>query len=498
MADHQTLKIRLEAEPLDSKLVQVFKLAGREAISQLFSFDVDIVYREAEETDAVDADAVDADALVGQPASLVFEAIASDDSVEEVRRVHGIIAQVEDQLDTETRFRTLRLRLVPRAHRLTLIETQEVFLDKSVPEIINEKLERVGLGAGKSELRLSGTYPKREFVVQYKESDLAFISRLAEHLGIAFHFEHDDGVDKMVFSDSNAGIRPIEGQDAVSFMPRGEKIGVFKIAATSRAIPATYVVRDHNYMTPHVDLTASHEIADAYGGGIIEYGGHFLTPGEGTELSRIRAEERQVSQRVFAGESTICRFRAGSTWTLEGHARLDGKRLLLVEVEHRAEQASTLHSSASGESFYKNTFRAVDAALPYRPPRLTAKPRIFGLLSGRIEPKSEVAIGEHADIDEHGRYTVRLFIDPTPLGERSRHSLPVRMIQPHAGTGYGIHFPLRPGVEVIVAFMEGDPDRPFIVGAVPNPVTPSPVTRPNAIINKIQTASGIIIEMKDV
>src|SRR5262249_48145833 len=139
-----------------------------------------------------------------------------------------------------------------------------------------------------------------------------------------------------------------------------------------------------------------------------------------------------------------------------------------------------------------------ETAIPFRPPRITPKPTIAGVLSGVIEPHPDGEIGHYAEIDEHGRYTVRFFFDTSPLGARSRSSLPVRMAQPHAGPGYGMHFPLKPGIEVLVAFTEGDPDRPFIVGSVPNPITPSPVTRPNAIVNRIETATGVFIEMKDV
>ncbi len=93
---------------------------------------------------------------------------------------------------------------------------------------------------------------------------------------------------------------------------------------------------------------------------------------------------------------------------------------------------------------------------------------------------------------------MRFFFDPSPLAARRYSTLPVRMAQPHAGPSYGQHFPLKPGIEVLVAFSEGDPDRPFILGSVPNPVTPSLVTRQSYLFNKIQTVSGIFIEMKDV
>jgi type VI secretion system secreted protein VgrG len=93
---------------------------------------------------------------------------------------------------------------------------------------------------------------------------------------------------------------------------------------------------------------------------------------------------------------------------------------------------------------------------------------------------------------------VRLFWDIMPRERRPLSSLPIRMLQPHAGPHYGMHFPLKPGVEVMVGFVEGDPDRPVIVGAVPNPITPSPVTQANAIMNRIETTSGVFLEIRDI
>jgi type VI secretion system secreted protein VgrG len=115
---------------------------------------------------------------------------------------------------------------------------------------------------------------------------------------------------------------------------------------------------------------------------------------------------------------------------------------------------------------------------------------------GVIEPHPTGAVSKHADVDEQGRYTVRFLFDISPRN-RTKSSAPIRMIQPHAGPGYGVHFPLHQGVEVAVVFVDGDPDRPLIQGAVPNPLTSSPVKRANARQSRIQTATGTAIVMKD-
>jgi type VI secretion system secreted protein VgrG len=137
----------------------------------------------------------------------------------------------------------------------------------------------------------------------------------------------------------------------------------------------------------------------------------------------------------------------------------------------------------------------MDANVPFRPPRATPKPRISGVLSGVVQAPA-ASQGDAAFIDERGRYIVQMHFDRMPQSG-PRASLPIRMAQPHAGAHSGIHFPLRPGTEVLVAFVGGDPDRPVIVGAVHHAAMANPVTRADATRNRIRTASGIVIEIND-
>jgi type VI secretion system secreted protein VgrG len=499
-----TLSIRLEADEFPCEHVQVAAFSGKEAIGRLFSFDLEIV--------CTDRAALDRRRMVGALVTIVMERDRGGGAVDEIRRIHGMIAAVEDMLDPQAAFRTFRLRVVPRAHRLGLVETQDIFLHKSLPEIIALKTARAGLRPEDVELRLLAEYPPLDFVIQYKETDLAFLSRLCEHRGISITFEHTGGGDRLIFTDDNARLTPIEGSPRAAFQPRGERRDVYRISATTRAIPAVFVQQDYEYRTPRLDLTAQHKVDTGYGGGLVEYGAHYATPEDGARLARIRGEEQQATYEVFEGAGDVVTFRAGARFTLEGHPLLDEVELLLVEVEHEARQAALVHGAGGDAPTYENRFRAILAGVPYRPPRRTPKPRIAGVLSGRVEPQPvtmgnpegvpqtppDDEIGKHAEIDDMGRYTVRFFFDGNPLGNRHPSSLPVRMAQPHAGPNYGMHFPLKPGIEVLVAFEDGDPDRPIIVGSIPNPITPSPVTRPNAIMNRIETVSGIFIEMKDV
>lgn len=476
--------IRLASDDFDCEDVQVFRLTGREAISRCFRFEVDVAVPDSAE--------LPAEEVIGSGVTIVFEL-----NGEVVRLVHGMVLAHEDRLETEATHRTYRLTIGPRAERLSLVTTQEVFVDASVPELIAQKLQKVGLERDDARLTLLGSYGKRELVAQFKESDLAFVSRLAEHLGIFFFFEHEAGRDRIVFADENSAFPPIDGDPAVRFRSRGERRDVFEIVARTRLMPAAWFAQDYNYRTPRVDLLSRFDAPWGHVGGVVEYASHHKTPDEGEAIARMRAEERRVADSFFAGESVVCRLRAGATFTLAGHPRLGDRRFLVVEVEHHAEQHVLMHGETAEPPVYRNAFRVIDADVPYRPPRITPRPKIHGLLTGLVEPRPDARLGTVADLDEEGRYTVRLLFDASPLDERQGSSHRLRMIQLHAGPDYGAHFPLKAGVEVLLAFVDGDPDRPLIVGAAPNPVTRSPVTAADSLMHRLKTSTGILIEMKD-
>jgi len=471
------LHVRIESPALPSALVEIHTLLGREAISQLFEFELLTIVRGTTE--------LDEEALLTSPAALVFERGGN-----EVARMFGMISSVKDSLHTETPHLAYTLKFVPRAWRASLTETSEIFMDQTVGEIVTEKLSRGGLEFGEDfELRLNATYPPLEFVVQYKETDIAFLSRLTEHHGISFFFEHRDGKDVLVLTDDNSGFRPVAG-DALPFSPRGETLGVFGLEKTTRSLPKRYVVKDYNYRTPQVALLATAPVSSA-GGDVIEYGAHFKTPGEGSRIAQIRAEELLVGRTVFDGKSDVQTLRAGVRFKLDGHSRADGA-YLLMEVRHSASQP-TLGTGMGTEATYQNTFVAIPAQTTFRPARVTPKPRVHGVISGTIESEEK---GQYADVDAQGRYRVRFQFD-TGDAHHGKASRPIRMAQPHAGPGYGFHFPLRDGIEVLLTCVDGDPDRPIISGAVPNPVTPSTVADGNGKRNVIRTGVGNEINMDD-
>lgn len=481
-------EIHLESAEFPCEHLQVRALTGRERISRLYAFDVEIVcLRPVERL---------AERMLGAPVTIVVEhAVETRDGLSQSARrlVHGTVTEVTDLLSNEADVRVLRARVAPRMARLALVETQDIFLGTSVPDILAKKLTLVGLGAA-HEMRLLSKYEPRDFVVQYNETDLAFVSRLAEHLGIFFFFEENDGEELLVFADDTTWLHRTAPPEELTFRERGEARDVFELSATTRVVPAYYAVRDYNDQIPHVELTGEYRLSQGHAGGVCEFGTHHTTPDEGARLARVRAEERLSGQLVYAGKSALPRMCAGGRYSLEGHPELPSLAITVVEVTHTAQLVAAM-SGGPPSMGYKNTFLAVPAEAPYRPERITPKPRIHGLVHGIIDDR-RTGSDQRAQLDEQGRYMVRFLFDTQPPGERDA-SASIRMVQPHAGEGYGFHAPLKPGTEVLVGFLHGDPDRPVIVGAVHNPLTPETVTRRNATTHRLRTSGGLTFDIVD-
>lgn len=469
------LRVTFECDAFDPADVDVHEVSGVEECSQLFHFHVVLAAR--------DRSAVDTDAMVTGPGSLVF--YRRD---EEVRRIRGMVASVHDVTLTDAmEYTAWRVHFVPRAFRLTLSETVDVFMDLDVKELIEAKFKGNDLRVGADvEFRLSKRYPKREFVVQYQETDLNFIARQAEHYGITYFFEHGEK-DKIIFSDSNEVLAPIEGERLpwqIHHLNELSENRVYSLEGETRAVPGRYIVRDYNYRTPGQDMAAGATVLEGAAGEVVEYGTHFKNPEEGQRFARIRAEEILATRWTFTGKSNAPALEAGRHFTLEEHPRGD-MNLLLTRVEHFIRQPifGTLVDRAVA---YENGFVAIPKNVTWRPPRRTVKPVVSGVVTGIVDATTR---SQYAEIDDDGRYKVKFMYDTAKRGE-GQASRAVRMAQPHSGPGYGMHFPLRSGIEVILTCVNGDPDRPIIVGTVPNPATASPVTKGNLARNIIRTGGG--------
>jgi type VI secretion system secreted protein VgrG len=486
MSNTLTLQLVREGQPLEP--LEIRRLSGHEAISECFNFELEMVC----------ARSTDVGKLLDLGSSLCL--VFLEDGLP-VRRVHGVVQRLENDLACTEEFDTYRLSIVPRLQRLMLTNFPSVYVDATLLDVLENELPLIDLAKGTDFFfnLVDEKLPSQAIFVQHSETDFAFISRLTEHFGVSFLFEQTEDREQVYFTDKV--FPPCEGvAETIAFNATGTTHGVYALTASQHTVPEIYKVADYNYRKPSRDeLDADYVVKGddkarlgAFAGNRVETAGNTMTKEEAEKLAQVRAEEQLALQLRFHGKSTRPEFSAGHRTVLTDHPRLRGEsgtELLLVKVVHRATLPTRWETTR--ESHYENEFVAVPTSRAFRPERKTPRPRIPGVVTGTIEPQNG---GSLAVLDERGRYEVRFHFDLEKGLIRKRWTTPLRMAQPFEGGAHGMHFPLRPGTEVLIAFENGDPDRPVILGAVPNETQPSPVNNNNANLHRVVSPDGLVIE----
>lgn len=473
---------------------EVVSFDGSEAISRLFRFDIELVSKKID---------VDFDKILESPATLTIkQGINPADRTFQFLKIHGVVSSFE--LVSQGEWNHFRAVLVPAFWRMSLNVQSQIYMEKSVPEIIEEELKKAGFTSQDYEIKCKGK--PQEYIVQYIESDLNFIQRLCEHHGISYYFKHEESAAKVVFTDKQGDFPAITGKANLPFQPLGAEghasdldwtysDSVLSLSCRQHVIPKEVILQDYNWRTPTAKMKVNVPIdGKATFGTFYEFGNHYKDEGEGKDLATVRGQELKCRKKTYSGRSYAKAFRAGSKFKLEGHGRADfNQEYLLTELQHHAVQAIEYNREQITNSSYANDFVAIPGSETFRPERITPKPRVSGVFSATIDAGGS---GQYAEIDDKGRYKVKIPFDLSDKGggTASRY---IRMAQPYSGGGMGMHFPLHKGTEVILIHTNGDPDRPIIVGSVPNPQTASPVTGGNQSQCKIHTGGGNTIEIED-
>ncbi len=423
------------------------------------------------------------------------------------RYVNGVLACFEQKYSVRNHT-FYRAVLVPRLWSLGLTCYNQIFLDKSVPEIVESVLTDIGVLTDKDfEFRLSKHYPTREYVCQFRESHLHFISRWFEREGIYYYFEQDESGEKMIIADNRIVHVQVPGDVPLRYTrrqgldaPQRDALAT-DFACEENLAPKSVLLKDYNYRMPNLDLSSKSFVAENGYGEFYMYGDNFKDHAEGESLAEVRAELLRSRQKIFKGESTASFLSHGYLFALYNHDRIDFNATYLVEeVKHEGNQTRALLSGLGpsligheSKMFYKNSFRAIPSDVQFRPEVKTVKPRCYGTLSAKVESDGDA---EYAYLDDQGRYKVRLPFDVGGQPEGKASSW-IRMAQPYGGAGHGFHFPLLKGTEVLLSFIDGDVDRPIIAAALPNPEQQSMVNSENAPANAIRSASGNQLVMGD-
>lgn len=448
----------LQIGELTTEDLRVVAFTGEEGISQLYSFRVDV---------ASDLATIEFDSVLGKYAVLEIAGTSG------LRYVHGIVCRFE-RTGQGRRQTFYTAEIVPVYWLLTKRFASRIFQqnncsDMTVPGVVKKIFELAGIPQDACRLALSATYTAREYVVQYRETDWDFVSRLLEEEGIFTFFEHTLDGHKLVLADSpvahvaSATDAECPYREPTGLVPARDSIVSLRDTAEIQ-VGATRLA-DFDFAKSKTKLGATSAGESFKGLEYSDYPGGYLEKEIGTTLARVRLEEQQCRRRVVQMMGSVRGLMPGFKFTLAEHpiSTLNVEYLVTHQSVFARQPQSAGAEGAGEDPTFETVIRAIPASVPFRPPRITRKPRVEGTQTAIVVGPS----GEEIYTDKFGRVKVQFHWDlEGQYNENS--SCWIRVSQAMAGGQYGFLFLPRVGQEVVVDFLEGDPDRPLIVGRVYN------------------------------
>lgn len=436
--------------PLGKDKLLFRELRGHEGLSRLFSYELETVSEFAD---------LSFSKIIGKPVTITLEYMNK-----KKRYVHALVERFE-QISTELEpkdkkyFTVYRATLRPWLWMLTLTRNCQIFQNMSAVDIIKKVFEDLGYKDFKDSLK--GQYEKRDYCVQYDETAFAFVSRLMEDEGIFYFFEHTASKHILVLADDLSVHKDIDAytKDKVRFWPgrlkaRPEDV-VYHCALSEQVSSGKVAVDDFHFETPRTDLLS--EVKGKTGALRVyeyqSYQGGFDKTAQGGKIAKKRIESLEWGNKLLSGKGYCIGFYSGGKFTLKGHPRKDINAAYVL---------SELYLEATLNK-YINHFEALPADVPFRAPVITPKPRIPGTQTALVTGKK----GEEIWTDKYGRIKVQFHWDQEGKYD-DKTTCWIRVNQSWAGKAWGRLFLPRIGQEVIVSFINGDPDRPIVTGAVYN------------------------------
>jgi type VI secretion system secreted protein VgrG len=434
--------------------IEVSFVEGREALDTTYRVEIELTIAGADEDPML---------MLGKDGVLTLQGLGE-------RRLAGIVTEVEQLEPLGPDQTRARVCLEPAAALLAISQRSRIFQDQTVPEILDRVLrEALGEYKREHELSLDSSYPKREFCVQYRESDLGFVERLAAEEGISYSFDQEGQVERMVLRDR--GSFPALSPSTLDFVPRQDAIGdsgaVYEIERVSVPRTTKVSVGEHDWTSPSAPKRGGtgEDRREAYEWGLgrsltlSDYGGSSYGAHDADRQAKVRLESLARDGVVLSGKSRVVTIAEGHKFTLQNHSsELDGE-YLIVGARHQ------LSSDADGERKdpYVNTFTCIPTSVAYRPARLRAKPKVPSVQTALVTGPA----GQEIHTDSHGRVKVQFAWDLDAPGDDTS-SCWLRVKQGWAGASWGFEFIPRVGMEVTVHFLHGDPDRPVVGGCLYN------------------------------
>ncbi|MCY1077878.1 type VI secretion system Vgr family protein [Archangium lansingense] len=452
--------LRIGSQEPEALVVSGF--SGREALSRLYEFQVD--FHPLEDVP------LESEELLGSEALLTVR-LPED----KTRWVHGRVRALDSLGKHGGRWR-YRAWVVPGAWWLSQVKRSRIFQAQAVPQIIKAVLEEGGV---KVKLSLSGSYEAREYCTQYRETDFAFVSRLMEWEGLFYFFEHTEDGHLLVVGDKP---NVHEALPSGAKLPLRENEGLAEdkeylssLQRVHRLRPGKVHLKDYDFEKPSLDVSGKTQ--DSSNGQasleVYDYPGEYVAPGVGKGAAKVRLEEAVQAARTLEGEGVCPRLTPGYRFEVED-AGVHAGEYVAVEVVHSGWQPETRGSREALGKLYRNSFKCMPSSVPFRPRRTTPLPHIPGLQTATVVGPG----GEEIHTDDHGRIKVQFHWDRE--GQRDdKASCWVRVGQAWGGPAWGALYLPRMGQEVVVRFLEGNPDRPLIAGTVYNGSNPTPYALPD-------------------
>ncbi|WKB54824.1 type VI secretion system Vgr family protein [Eleftheria terrae] len=464
--------------PLGADVLRFHRMNGREEMARLSEFEIEAV---SERED------LDPDQVLGEKVAVKMELPDGG-----FRHFSGHATRFE-QVGVRGRMNLYRLTMRPWLWLLTRTANCRIFQKMAVPDILKQVFD-THADVAATQVKLSGSYPTLDYCVQYRESDFDFVSRLMEQEGIYYYFLHEANRHVLVLCDSVSAHAEFPGYGQFPYLPhdrsaRAETEHIDRWSFGREIQTGRYVHDNYDPEKPRVELQGKAAVVRRHAQAqyeVYDYPDRHLTAAEGEQYARVRIEELQARFELARGEANTRGLCVGHLFTLTGQPRQDQNReYLVLSAQYQLEGEE--YESAGGEGARFNCrFTVMPSSEPYRPARLTRKPIVQG-------PQTAVVVGpagEEIHTDDQGRVKVQFHWDRYGTGDENS-SCWIRVSHPWAGKGWGAVSIPRIGQEVVVDFLEGDPDRPLITGRVYNAELMPPFAAPGVVSGlKSQTHKG--------
>lgn len=457
---------------LNAEQLKFRAMRGQEGLSQLFEFEVDMVSPSFN---------LDLKKLLGTSLTLELQ----DEGAS--RFLNGTVVRFElvGRANETGRHYIYRALVQPWLWYLTRTTDCRIFQNKSVPDVLDEVLGKYGF---EYEKRLSGSYRPWEYCVQYQESDFAFVCRLMEHEGIAYHFEHRSGSHLLVLADDIGGYNTLPGHASIAYRPRDRVVNAMEPCIdqwriSEQITSGRVMLDDFDFRKSRASLQSVQQDPKGHDHSsyeVYEWLGGYSENDQGDSYAKIRLQELQCAHELATGHTNVAGMAPGYLFQMTHCPREADNREYLVTQTRYDLQEPEYATGGTAESVCEFDFTVLPSSVPYRPARKTPKPRTSG-------PQTATVVGpEEIWTDRFGRVKLQFRWDRYGQSDENS-SCWVRVSSNWAGANYGtMHMP-RVGQEVIVDFIGGEPDRPIITGRVYNNDQMPPWELPaNA------TASGIL------